>query len=531
VDLDECPDTCPDVLLDAARARFGLASLHAFQREAVSALLDEGARVLLVAPTGGGKSLCYQLPAVLLSGTALVISPLISLMEDQVRALAARGVAATFLSSTLPREENGRRLAALRKGAVRVLYVAPERLHHEGLLDALGAVPISLVAVDEAHCIVQWGHDFRPEYLRIGEALARLRPPRVLACTATATPEARAEIARRLGWEEGQATLVLRGFARPNLHLAARAVRGPREAGDRTAAALADALGDPLSPGGAGIVYVPTRRRAERLASVLRERGWDAAAYHAGLDPELRARVSAAFAERTLPVVVATNAFGMGIDRADVRVVIHAGLPGSIDAYYQEVGRAGRDGAAARGLLLFSGADVVLRRRLAGTGEGGAPAEPAAAERALTLLRELLRYVDAGTCRHDFILRHFADEAESLGGCGHCDVCRDAEAPPPPSPPPAPPAPTTRERPTTVEDALARGMDRALFDALSAHRAALARRKAVPVYVVAPNRTLTEIALLRPRCLEDLGMVHGMGPGRIAAYGEGLLSVVRGASS
>ncbi len=363
-------EPCPDLLLDVARSRFGIASLHGFQREAVTALLADEGRVLVVAPTGGGKSLCYQLPAVLLEGTALVLSPLISLMEDQVRALSARGVPATFLASTLTREENGRRLAAVRRGAHRIVYVAPERLASEGFLEALASIRLSLVAVDEAHCIVQWGHDFRPEYLRIGAALARLRPARMIACTATATPDARAEITRCLGWEEGGSRLLLRGFARPNLHLAVRGVHGPREAEEEMAAALAEALRDPLDPEGGAIVYTATRRGAERLAGKLREQGWDAGAYHAGLDPELRARVSAAFAERALPVVVATNAFGMGIDRPDVRLVVHAQLPSSIEGYYQEVGRAGRDGEPARGLLLVAGADVVLRRRLCALGEG-----------------------------------------------------------------------------------------------------------------------------------------------------------------
>ncbi len=629
----------PDPLLDVARARFGIASLRDLQREAVSELLHQDSRVLLVAPTGGGKSLCYQLPAVMLPGTTLVLSPLISLMEDQVRALDARGIPATFLASTLPREENGRRLAGVRRGEYTLVYAAPERLSSEGFLDAIGASRLVLAAIDEAHCIVQWGHDFRPDYLRIGEALARLQPPRVIACTATATPDAREEIVRRLGWEAADTRVLLRGFARPNLHLAVRGVRGPREAEGHAAAALAEALGDPLAPAGAGIVYAATRRGAETLAGKLRERGWDAAAYHAGLDPALRARVSAGFAERTLPVVVATSAFGMGIDRPDVRVVVHAQLPASIEAYYQEVGRAGRDGEAARGLLLFAGADIVLRRRLAARGEGGLPANPDDAARALRLFRELLHYVDAATCRHDFILRYFGDEAESLGGCGHCDVCRDVDArtsadpgaldadrdvlrralagvararggaglqavaamlagergprvsragldrlstfgvlagrsaddamtvlrvllangwidltpsdyPVPvmtplgwklmaedlpirvrlPARSPAEPPPAPRRdtpAPTTVQDALARGMDRGLYDALCTHRAALARSRSVPAYVIAPNRTLTEIALLRPRCAEDLGLVHGMGPGRLLAYGEGLLSVVR----
>ncbi len=328
---------------------------------------------------------------------------------------------------------------------------------------------------------------------------------------------------------------MLRGFAPPELQ--ARGAAGARAAGGRGGGGAGDfagALGDPLAPAGAAIVYAATRRSAERIAGELRARGWDAAGYHAGLDPDLRSRVSAAFAERSLPVVVATSAFGMGIDRPDVRVVVHAELPASIEAYYQEVGRAGRDGEPARGLLLFARADVVLRRRFAALGEAAGPESPADPERALRLLRELLRYVGAVTCRHDFILRYFGDAAASIG-CGRCDVCQGLDevaiAPGEDRPPPvraaaSPPAPAPASV-SAVADALARGMDPGLFEALRAHRAGLARARALPPYVIAPNRTLTEIAILRPRSAEDLALVHGMGPARLSAYGDGLLAVVR----
>lgn len=622
--------------LDEFARRLGVETLHPFQREAAGALLAAPARVLLVAPTGGGKSLCYQLPALALGGTALVLSPLISLMADQVRALTARGVPATYLASTLPREENARRLAAVRRGEVRLVYAAPERLSAPGFLPSLAEADLSLVAVDEAHCIVQWGHSYRPEYLRIGEALDELRPARVMACTATATPEDRAEIVRRLGWEGAPVTLVLRGFARPNLHLAVRPVKGPHEAQQHAARALHVCLYSAAAPEGAGIVYTATRRGAELLAGRLRERGFTAAAYHAGMEPAERSRVAEAFAARELPVVVATSAFGMGIDRPDVRVVVHAQPPASIEAYYQEVGRAGRDGAPARGLLLLSGADIALRRRLAALGEGGAPAGAAEMALAWDRFRALLRYVDAATCRHDFILRHFGDEAESLGGCGHCDVClassdpeataadrdtvqralagvarargaaglgtvasmlagepgarltragldrlstfglladrghegalavlrallangwidlTDGDFPVPRVTPEgrrvlrgevevhvhlrpaqslaiprAPRRARRRQAGAVVPDAVARGMDPRLFEALRAFRAALARARACPPYLIAPDRTLTEIALSRPRSVADLTHCHGMGPARIASFGEGLCAVVR----
>ncbi|MEP7120597.1 MAG: ATP-dependent DNA helicase RecQ [Byssovorax sp.] len=647
-----------DDALDALASRhFGFSGLYGWQREAIEALLGGGGRVLLVAPTGGGKSLCYQLPALALPGTALILSPLISLMEDQVRALSARGIAATFLASSLPREENARRLAGVRRGAYRIVYAAPERLAFDGFLETMEACRLSLVAVDEAHCIVQWGHDFRPDYLRIGDAIRRLRPPRTLACTATATPEARDEIVRRLGWADRAPTVILRGFARPNLHLAVREVSGPKDAQTATVHALADALGSPRKPAGAAIVYAATRKITERLAEELREAGWDAAAYHAGLDAEVRTAVSARFAARELPVVVATNAFGMGIDRPDVRLVVHAQPPSSIEAYYQEVGRAGRDGQPADGLLLIAGADIALRRRMAELGSDGNPASEAETARAWGLFRELLRYVDAASCRHDFILRYFGDEAESLGGCGHCDVClavgqlevedraaleRDLdlvrralagvarvkggagmqavasmlagehnervdrigldrlstfgvlagkssdealrilrvllandwidltsnEYPCPimtaPGwrvmkgelsvrvrlPPPRAPKSRRRERTSSradaaplkgekgergekgkpqrmsVEEAVRAGMNEAVYEALRAQRTELARAADVPAYVIAPDRTLMELSMVLPRSLHEVAAVHGMGPARIAAYGDTLLAVI-----
>jgi ATP-dependent DNA helicase RecQ len=416
-ELDE-----PDALDASLRERFGLPGFHPWQREAVHAVLHGSGRVLVVAPTGGGKSLTYQYPASVLDGMTLVLSPLVALMEDQVRALEARGIPATYLASTLAPEVRRHREDGMRKGRYKLVYAAPERLVSDAFVDALTRCNVQLVAVDEAHCIAQWGHDFRPDYLRIGALLARLRPPRVLACTATATPEVRAEIRAqlRLGAECHE---VLRGFARPNLHLSARNVDGVSEARGEVFAALSSALGEPRAPRGGAIVYAATRKQTEVWADTLRKKGWNAASYHAGMASQDRSEVAGRFAARTLDLVVATNAFGMGIDRSDIRAVLHVQPPSSIEAYYQEVGRAGRDGAQAWGLLLCSGADIALRRRLVTSGSDGSQAPAELAARAWGLFRELLRYLDARSCRHDFILRYFGDEQELLGGCGHCDVC------------------------------------------------------------------------------------------------------------
>jgi ATP-dependent DNA helicase RecQ len=417
-----------DPLSEILRDRFGLQAFRPWQREAIDALLHGSGRVLVVAPTGGGKSLTYQVPATVLHGTTLVLSPLVALMEDQVRALEARGIPATFLASTLEPERRREREAAMRRGLYKLVYAAPERLASESFVDAVARSDVQLVAVDEAHCIAQWGHDFRPDYRRIGSLLRRLRPPRVLACTATATREVRDEIREQLQLG-ADCHEVLRGFARPNLHLSARSVEGPRQAREHAVEALASAAGSPKSPNGAAIVYAATRRQTEQWADLLAARGWNAAAYHAGMAAEERSRVASRFADRSLDLVVATNAFGMGIDRPDIRAVVHVQPPASIEAYYQEVGRAGRDGAEAWGLLLCSGADIGLRRRLVTTSADGSPAAPETTARGWSLFRELLRYVDARTCRHDFILRYFGDEHELLGGCGHCDVCATPEGP------------------------------------------------------------------------------------------------------
>ncbi len=411
--------------LDRGLRALGYEAFRPGQRESIAALLEVG-RLLLVAPTGGGKSLIYQLPGSLLEGTTLVISPLVALMHDQVAALAARGVPSTYLAATLDSDEMRRRLSALARGAYKLVYVAPERLAFEGFRAMLARLECPLVAIDEAHCITEWGHDFRPDYLRIREVLAALPRARVLACTATATPVVRDEILNQLGLPKDTPQIV-RGFARPGLRLRAAEISGAEERRRLVDALLAEALGG--GPG-AAIVYAPTRRGAEQEHGRLAAAGWRAACYHAGMAGGEREEASRGFASGELQVVVATNAFGMGIDRADVRAVIHLGPPGSIEAYYQEVGRAGRDGAPAWGLLMTSAQDLPLRRRLLETPVDDRVPDPAIVEHKWGLFLELMRWVEGGSCRHDAILRYF-DTEEAIGahGCGHCDVCESLAEP------------------------------------------------------------------------------------------------------
>jgi len=621
---------------ESLQERFGLPGFRPWQREAIEELIEGTGKVLAIAPTGGGKSLCYQFPATELEGTTLVVSPLIALMEDQVRSLLERGVRATYLASNLDARERRERAAKLRNGEYDLVYIAPERLANQGVIEELRALRPPLVAIDEAHCISQWGHDFRPDYLRLGEVLEQLQPPRVLACTATATPVVRDEILEKL--QLGPTTRqILRGFARPNLHLAAEEVDGLATRKRVIFATVDEALGAPTQPNGGAIIYAGTRKKTDELAREMEGRGWRTGGYHAGMDADSRTSVSHAFAAGELDVVVATNAFGMGIDRPDIRVVVHLSPPGSIEAYYQEVGRAGRDGAPAFGLLLTGGGDIALRRWMIEQGRDDQRPAKERVEQQWGLFRDLLRYVEAGSCRHDFILRYFGDEAEVLGGCGHCDVCERLEegggAERKVSDDDAlvvrkalsgvararrrvglnrvagmlhgdrdevlarwgldqvsthglfddrpkkwilallrrlisaglveitadkypmiylngagvramkgdepirvlPPEMVSRSKKKGTRGKTRRavskrepppGMDAGLFERLRQARLEMAKERGVPAYVVCHDRTLMEIAADRPADLEALADVAGMGPARIDAYGDRLLTVV-----
>jgi len=333
---------------EALQKHFGFTAFLEGQAEVIESVLA-GQNAVVVMPTGGGKSLCYQLPALMLDGVTLVVSPLIALMKDQVDALAARDIPTTFINSSLGYGETNKRLNEMRKGAYKLVYVAPERFRSQAFMDAIASVNVRLFAVDEAHCISHWGHDFRPDYLRLKDAVESLGRPQIIALTATATQKVRADISEQLGLTDPR--YLVAGFDRPNLALRVVHVSEKKEKLDTLKQVI-------KRSGGSGIIYAATRKSVEQTAGNLKMAGLSVEPYHGGMSESERTHAQDVFMSGRVQAIIATNAFGMGIDKSDIRFVVHYDLPGSIEAYYQEVGRAGRDGLPADCLLLFNYADT-----------------------------------------------------------------------------------------------------------------------------------------------------------------------------
>ncbi len=587
---------------------FGHPGFRGRQEEVVRHVAEGGSGLVLM-PTGGGKSLCYQVPALCREGVGVVVSPLIALMEDQVAQLRQFGVAAAALHSDLPEGEARKVLAELHSGELKLLYVSPERLVLEGMLNRLENLPIALFAVDEAHCVSQWGHHFRPEYRGLGVLSERFpRTPR-LALTATADPRTVEDIRRQLGMAEDP---VFRGgFDRPNIRIEA----SPR---DQERAQLRAFLKEHAGVPGAGIVYCGTRNKTEQTAEWLRTDGFDALAFHAGMDAQAKRDAHRRFARGDAVVMCATIAFGMGIDRPDVRWVVHLDLPKSPESWYQEIGRAGRDGLPARALLLYGAGDIALARHRIEESPAGPEQKRIERQR----LDAIVAIAEAASCRRALMLRCFGEEAGE-GSCGNCDVCL--------SPPRlfdgtvaaqkllsavlrtgrrfgvAHVVDVLRGRMTDkvaqfghdqlptfgvgkdISDSAWRGIARQLvargaldvavenhgelvpteaarpilkgeekvllreeiarptatsraaraasgtapsgdpvFEALREWRRGEAQAQSVPAYVIFQDRTLAEIAAMRPRTLDALGTIPGVGRTKLERYGAGVLKVLAG---
>ena len=392
---------------DLLKSVFGHDQYRDGQSEIVNAIIA-GKDVLAIMPTGGGKSLCFQLPGIKLNGTVLVVSPLIALMRDQVSALKALGVNAGALTSGNTDDETEEVFNALENGKLKLLYIAPERLANLGTQRMLSNLPISFIAVDEAHCVSQWGHDFRPDYLRIGELRKLLNVP-LAAFTATADPETQTEIKDRL-FELKKPEVFLQGFDRPNIHLSFSVKNSPRQQVINFVE---------RRKGQSGIIYCGSRAKCETIAQALRTAGHEAIHYHAGMDAEDRRISERRFQLEDGLIVVATIAFGMGIDKPDIRYVIHADLPKSIESYYQEIGRAGRDGEAAETMTLYGADDIRLRRSQIDEGLASNDRKKADHGR----LNSLLGLAEARRCRRRVLLRYFGDDIQT---CNNCDLCDTA---------------------------------------------------------------------------------------------------------
>ncbi|HEU4393867.1 MAG TPA: RecQ family ATP-dependent DNA helicase [Solirubrobacterales bacterium] len=501
---------------DSLLRQLGYESWRPGQREAVIAAL-EGRDSLIVMPTGGGKSLCYQLPGLASEDLTIVVSPLIALMRDQWQRLTAGGHPVTMIASGMSEEDAWCALDEVRSGAARIVYCSPERFGSTVFLDAIGQRRIDLLAVDEAHCVSEWGHDFRPDYLRLPQIAERLGRPTVMACTATATKAVAAEVANRFGMREP--LQVRAGFDRPNLSFDVVPLEG-KGSKARRQALLEAGLADPANR--PAIVYCGTRKDTDEVAATLREGGRAALAYHAGMESGERTSVQQRFMRGEVEVIVATNAFGMGVDKADVRSVWHMAIPTSVEAYYQEAGRGGRDGLPARAVLLAMKADLGRLVRF-NEQRRGDPELAIAHERGWRAYHAIKAFIYSGRCRRRALLDHFGDRAAGAPLERCCDVCDTRDWLPDPETiavrPPKRAAKGAAAPPPELAPA-----DAPLFEALKAWRLTAAAGK--PAYTVANNRTLSAIAAIRPADSAALIEINGVGPSFISKYADEVLAIL-----
>lgn len=492
---------------------FGYDSLRTGQEELINGILA-GHDVLGIMPTGAGKSLCYQLPALMLKGITLVISPLISLMSDQVKALNQAGVHAAYINSSLTENQIRIALSYASQGRYKIIYVAPERLNTPRFLDFACNADISMLTVDEAHCISQWGQDFRPSYLEIAGFLTRLpRRPIVSAFTATATERVKNDIVASLGLNN-PVTMVT-GFDRPNLFFRVVTRRGGSQK-DNSIINYVKKHEDE-----SGIIYCATKKNVDKLYTLLNEQGISAGRYHAGLSNDERKQNQEDFTYDRIRVMVATNAFGMGIDKSNVRYVLHYNMPQSLEYYYQEAGRAGRDGEEAECVLFFSKQDIMINKFLlqnkASAGDVASDMQKTANDR--RKLQQMINYCETDKCLREFILSYFGDTTPCIcNKCSNCVVVEDEEE--------ETYVETGKKRKKAAQLAGLNELGAALFEKLRSVRTELAVEKSVPPYIICSDKTLKDICAKLPRDKEQLADVYGMGEQKIQNYGEAFVTAV-----
>lgn len=492
---------------------FGYDSLRTGQEELINGILA-GHDVLGIMPTGAGKSLCYQLPALMLKGITLVISPLISLMSDQVKALNQAGVHAAYINSSLTENQIRMALSYASQGRYKIIYVAPERLNTPRFLDFACNADISMLTVDEAHCISQWGQDFRPSYLEIAGFLTRLpRRPIVSAFTATATERVKNDIVASLGLNN-PVTMVT-GFDRPNLFF--RVVT--RKGGSQKDNSIINYVKKHEDE--SGIIYCATKKNVDKLYTLLNEQGISAGRYHAGLSNDERKQNQEDFTYDRIRVMVATNAFGMGIDKSNVRYVLHYNMPQSLEYYYQEAGRAGRDGEEAECVLFFSKQDIMINKFLlqnkASAGDVASDMQKTANDQ--RKLQQMINYCETDKCLREFILSYFGDTTPCIcNKCSNCVVVEDEEE--------ETYVETGKKRKKAAQLAGLNELGAAMFEKLRSVRTELAAEKSVPPYIICSDKTLKDICAKLPRDKEQLADVYGMGEQKIQNYGEAFVTAV-----
>ena len=493
---------------------FGYDSLRTGQKELIDGIL-QGKDVLGIMPTGAGKSLCYQLPALLLEGITIVVSPLISLMSDQVKALNQAGIHAAYINSSLSENQIRTALSYAAQGKYKIIYVAPERLNTLRFLDFACNSKISMLTVDEAHCISQWGQDFRPSYLEIAEFLAKLpKRPIVSAFTATATERVKDDIIRTLRLNE-PVTMVT-GFDRPNLFFRVVTRKGGKET-DNSIINYVKKHDDE-----SGIIYCATKKNVDNLYSLLQQYGILAGRYHAGMSLEERKQSQEDFTYDRIRVMVATNAFGMGIDKSNVRYVLHYNMPQSLEYYYQEAGRAGRDGEEAECVLFFSKQDIMINKRLLQyktTSVDGAD-DPLKMANDQRKLNQMINYCETDKCLRQFILSYFGDATPcTCEKCSNCVVVEDEEE--------ENYIQSGKVRKKALQLAGLSAVGQELFEKLRVCRTKLAADRSVPPYIICSDKTLKDMCAKRPEDRLQMADVYGMGEQKIKSYGDVFINVIK----